>query len=97
MKRIVLAIVAMVALVALGLSAQGGGGRGPVAAGGPQRFDVGRELGDGRVRRRKKQLGAGREVVHDLEHRRALAAGPRLSREHLDRRRQVAGGLERGE
>ena len=62
-----------------------------------QRLDV---LGEPRLparRGREVQIGARREVVHDLEHRRPLVAAPRLPRQHRHVLRQVARALPVGE
>ena len=68
-----------------------------VRPGRAQRLDV---LGEPRLateRRREVQLGPRREVVHDLQHRRALVALPRLTRQHRHPGRQVARRLPLGQ
>ena len=58
-----------------------------------ERFDVGREPRLSAERRGEIQLGAGRKIVDDLEHRRPFPPESRLLRQHRHPVRQVARNL----
>ena len=67
-----------------------------VCAGLAQRLDVHRHPCLTAVARREIQLGAGRQVVDDLEQRRPFVARPLLARQHRYPRWQVVRGLPLG-
>ena len=68
-----------------------------VRARGAQRLNVRRKLRLPSKYRGKVQLGAGREIVDDLQHRRPLVAFSRLSRQYRHPGRQVACRLSLGQ